>query len=139
MTEQSGLTARGLGYHYLVTTQTLLASEDAPATARRLVHDELEAWGYPSDVTESAERLVSEVVTDALRQRPTLVTVSVEPTAARTLHIEVANGPEPSVVGGDPSDAVQRGIAHRCVARLADRWATELDRTRTTTWFERSA
>jgi hypothetical protein len=121
-----------------MSTHTLTASDDTPATARRLVHDRLVEWGYPPEVRTSAELLVSEVVTDALRQHPSLVTVTVEPMADDRLKVEVANEPEPAPADGDPSRPEQRRIARRFVERLSDKWATELDRTRTTTWFELS-
>lgn len=114
-------------------SRTLRTSDRAPGAARDFVHRELEAAGLDPAVTSSAELLVSELVTDSMRQGPAQLTVAVEPSADGGIRVEVASD---GVVELDDSASVQRAIARRFVHALADRWQSDLDRTRTSAWFE---
>jgi len=118
-----------------MTSQILAATPDAPADARHFVHDSFDELGCADDVTTMAELLISEVVTDALRDHPDHLTVRVEPSAEGTVRCEVATS-APEEIDEDGSDPLQRRIARRFVDEFADKWASDLDRTRTSTWFE---
>lgn len=116
-------------------SRILSATPEAPADARHFVHDSLDELGCTDAATASAEQLVSEVVTDALREHPEHLTVRVEPSAEGKVRCEVST-PASEEIRKDLSDPMQRRIARRCVDELADDWASDLDRTRTSTWFE---
>lgn len=116
----------------------LTATPDAPAEARHFVHDSLDELGCTDDVSTSAEQLISEVVTDALREHPEQLTVSIDSSSDRIVRFEVA-APASEGFDEDPSDPTQRRIARRCVDEIAGEWASEMDRTRTSTWFELQA
>lgn len=118
-----------------MSSRILTATSDAPADARHFVHDSLGELGCTDDDTTLAEQLVSEVVTGALREHPEQLTVHIEPAADGRIRFEVA-APAPEQIYADRSDPLQRRIARRCVDQLADDWGSELDRTRTSTWFE---
>ena len=118
-----------------MTSRILAATPDAPADARHFVHDSLDELGCEADVTSLAELLVSEVVTDALREHPDHLTVRIEPSPDGRVRCEVAT-PAPEEIDEDRSDPVQRRIALCCVDEFAHEWASDLDRTRTSTWFE---
>jgi len=116
----------------------LAATSEAPAEARHFVHDSLDELGCTDDVSTSAELLVSEVVTNALSQHPEQLTVSIDTSSDSVVRFEVS-APAPVEIDEDPSDPTQRQFARRCVDGIAEEWASDVDRTRTSTWFELAA
>ncbi|MFI1398280.1 SpoIIE family protein phosphatase [Streptomyces sp. NPDC020681] len=104
------------------------------ARARRLVREQLTSWGL-GDLRETAELLVSEVVTNAVRhasgRRGQLRLVRAE-----SLLCEVADEDHtlPTLLDSRPSDEVGRGL--RVVSRLAREWGTSRTTDGKTVWFE---
>ncbi len=108
-------------------------SGTAPAAARHFVHDSLDGLDQPDSLMRAAEQLVSEVVTDSLRQEPNALAVTVDASPDGGVHVEVAHE---SSAARDETPSLQRIIARRCLDAYATRWNCDLDRTRTSTWFE---
>jgi hypothetical protein len=104
-----------------------------PGEARRFVDATLHKWQC-DDVREDAEVLTSEVVSDALRQKPSQVSLLVEH-AAGVVRVEVSDDPG-LILNTSESAAFERGAGRRLLHALARRWGSEADRDRTTTWFE---
>lgn len=104
------------------------------ARARRLVRGQLRSWGL-TEVTESVELLVSEVVTNAVRhahgRRAELRLVR-----AGSLLCEVADEDHtlPTLLGARPDDELGRGL--RVVSTLAREWGTSRTTDGKTVWFE---
>ncbi|WP_225095401.1 SpoIIE family protein phosphatase [Streptomyces sp. CoH27] len=104
--------------------------------ARRLVRAQLLAWGLPQAV-ETAELLVSEVVTNAVRHagsRP----VDLRVVRADALLFEVTDDEPalPTMLGPGPYDESGRGL--RVVSRLAREWGATASGHRKTVWFEQA-
>ncbi|MGW7817810.1 SpoIIE family protein phosphatase [Streptomyces puniciscabiei] len=104
--------------------------------ARRLVRERLIAWGLPQAV-ETAELLVSEVVTNAVRHAVS------EPVGLRlvrtdALLFEVTDDEPglPEMLGAEPYDESGRGL--RVVSRLAREWGASASGHRKTVWFEQA-
>ncbi|MGP4000289.1 SpoIIE family protein phosphatase [Streptomyces sp. 8N706] len=103
--------------------------------ARRLVREQLEAWGLAA-VVESAELLVSEVVTNAVRHahsgRVGLRLVRAE----ALLHCDVTDDDHalPVLLGAGRDAAGGRGL--RVVNSVARKWGASRTRQGKTVWFE---
>jgi anti-sigma regulatory factor (Ser/Thr protein kinase) len=121
-----------------VVGQTLRAewryppTPDAPRLARTLVDVVLEHVGA-AEVEPEAELLTSEVVTDAVRQAPSQISVRVQ-VDPDVLRVEVSD--DPGVVPEPIDGALERSTSRRLVNAIAARWGSDLDLHRTTTWFE---
>ncbi|MFG3206334.1 SpoIIE family protein phosphatase [Streptomyces sp. NPDC048192] len=106
------------------------------ARARRLVRGRLLEWGLPQAV-ETAELLVSEVVTNAVRHA---VSESVGLRVVRTeaLLFEVTDDEPalPEMLAAGPYDESGRGL--RVVSRLAREWGASATGHRKTVWFEQA-
>ncbi|GAA2291605.1 hypothetical protein GCM10010402_57560 [Actinomadura luteofluorescens] len=98
-----------------------------PGAARRAVRDALDGWGVAADDAETAELLMSEVVTNAVRH----VRDELRAGEAVKVRVRVMDGllrvdvtdPEPGlprVVAASDTDEGHRGMA--IVAASADRW-----------------
>ncbi|AVZ76246.1 PAS sensor protein [Streptomyces lunaelactis] len=104
------------------------------ARARRLVRGQLRAWGL-AEVTETAELLVSELVTNAVRhargRRAELRLVR-----AGSLLCEVADEDHtlPTLLDARPDGERGRGL--RVVSSLAREWGTSRTSDGKTVWFE---
>jgi len=108
-------------------------TELAPGRARRFVSTMLQHWRCEEEVADVANLLTSEVVSDAVRQAPSEVAVHVE-ADDELVRVEVSDDPG---LLFDPDDgAFERRAGRRVVRSLASRWGSDLDRHRTTTWFE---
>ncbi|MFI2203218.1 SpoIIE family protein phosphatase [Streptomyces sp. NPDC020192] len=106
------------------------------ARARRLVRAQLLAWGLPQAV-ETAELLVSEVVTNAVRHAGS-EPVDLRVVRADALLFEVTDDEPalPAMLGAGPHDESGRGL--RVVSRLAREWGATASGHRKTVWFEQA-
>jgi hypothetical protein len=104
----------------------------APRRARRFIRQALSHAGIRRKGLP-AELLTSEVVTDAVSHSPAEISVRVvvDPDVVR---VEVSE--EPDLVVDIAGESVRRQTARQLVDALATRWDSDLDRDRTTTWFE---
>jgi anti-sigma regulatory factor (Ser/Thr protein kinase) len=102
--------------------------------ARAVVREQLHEWGL-AKLADSAELLVSELVTNAVRHshaRP----VDLRLVRGDTLLCEVDDDDHdlPSLLNGGPGDEVGRGL--RVVSTLAREWGTSRTKAGKTVWFE---
>lgn len=104
--------------------------------ARRLVRERLLRWGLPHAV-ETAELLVSEVVTNAVRHAHTHHVV-LRLVRAEALLCEVSDDDHelPALLSAGPDDEYGRGL--RVVSELAREWGTSRTRQGKTVWFEQA-
>ncbi|POX50824.1 PAS sensor protein [Streptomyces sp. Ru71] len=104
--------------------------------ARRLVHDQLLAWGLP-DAVESAQLLVSEVVTNAVRHTDG-GRIGLRLVLADALLVEVTDeGAElPALLEKGRLEESGRGL--RVVSRLAREWGASAQGQGKTVWFEQA-
>ncbi|MFG1811829.1 SpoIIE family protein phosphatase [Streptomyces sp. NPDC049040] len=124
-----------------IPRQDVAAWELAPdpsevGRARALVRDTLRAWGL-DEVGETAELLVGEVVTNAVRHahdRP----VELRMVRADALLVEVSDDDHgvPVLLSAGPEDEGGRGM--RIVSRLAREWGTSRSAQGKTVWFEQA-
>ncbi|WP_317446267.1 SpoIIE family protein phosphatase [Streptomyces collinus] len=103
--------------------------------ARRLVGDQLLAWGLPQAV-ETAQLLVSEVVTNALRYGGGPVGLRVVRTDALLFEVTDDEPGLPAMLSAGPYAEAGRGL--RVVTRLAREWGASATGHRKTVWFEQS-
>lgn len=104
--------------------------------ARRLVGERLRAWGLPQAV-ETAQLLVSEVVTNAVRYGgggP--VGLRVVRTDALLFEVTDDEPGLPAMLSAGPYDEAGRGL--RVVTRLAREWGASATGHRKTVWFEQA-
>jgi hypothetical protein len=106
----------------------------APRLARRFVEEFL-TTASSEDLRETADLLTSEVVADAVRQAPSQIRVLLE-FDGRVLRVEVSD--DPGLLQNASAGRFERRTGSRLVGALANRWGSECDRDRTTTWFELS-
>ncbi|WEO94364.1 SpoIIE family protein phosphatase [Streptomyces sp. FXJ1.172] len=106
------------------------------ARARRLVRAQLLDWGLAQAV-DTAELLVSEVVTNAVRHAVS-ERVGLRVILAGALLFEVTDDEPalPVMLGTDPYDEAGRGL--RVVSRLAREWGATATGHRKTVWFEQT-
>ncbi|MBL1083898.1 SpoIIE family protein phosphatase [Streptomyces actinomycinicus] len=106
------------------------------ARARRLVRDRLLEWGLPGAV-ETAELLVSEVVTNAVRHAGgDRVALRVVRTDALLFEVTDDEPALPAMLAAGPLDESGRGL--RVVSRLAREWGASATGHRKTVWFEQA-
>ncbi|MES9522579.1 SpoIIE family protein phosphatase [Streptomyces capoamus] len=106
------------------------------ARARRLVRRRLLDWGLPQAV-ETAELLVSEVVTNAVRHAEgDLVELRIVRTDALLFEVTDDEPALPAMLNAGPEDESGRGL--RVVSRLAREWGASATGHRKTVWFEQS-
>jgi hypothetical protein len=110
-------------------------SETTPRRARRFVNAFLRHVGA-DHLRQEAGLLTTELVADALRQAPTQVAVRVELDHS-ILRVEVSD--DPGLLPDAESGRFERRTGRKLVDGLASRWGSDLDRDRTTTWFELAA
>lgn len=106
-------------------TSLLLASTlNAPAQARRYVTGVLHAFHAPRALTETAELITSELVTNSVKYgRARLVRVTVRTTAAAvTITVSAPTPYVPLPEPGLAADDDENGRGLFLVAALADRW-----------------
>ncbi|MFI0774623.1 SpoIIE family protein phosphatase [Streptomyces sp. NPDC021212] len=104
--------------------------------ARRLVRERLLRWGLPHAV-ETAELLVSEAVTNAVRHAHTHHVV-LRLVRAEALLCEVSDDDHelPALLDARPDDEYGRGL--RVISELAREWGTSRTRQGKTVWFEQA-
>ncbi|KOV96401.1 SpoIIE family protein phosphatase [Streptomyces sp. NRRL B-3648] len=106
------------------------------ARARRLVRRQLLDWGLPHAV-DTAELLVSEVVTNAVRHAEgDRVGLRVVRTDALLFEVTDDEPTLPAMVNAGPHDESGRGL--RVVSRLAREWGASATGHRKTVWFEQT-
>ncbi|MGW1051757.1 SpoIIE family protein phosphatase [Streptomyces sp. NPDC002521] len=106
------------------------------ARARRLVRARLRQWGLPQAV-ETAELLVSEVVTNAVRHAVSEpVGLRVVRTDALLFEVTDDEPGLPAMLSAGPYDESGRGL--RVVSRLAREWGASATGHRKTVWFEQA-
>ncbi|MFF7212518.1 ATP-binding protein [Streptomyces sp. NPDC008238] len=121
-----------------------LQHADLPAVAdvRRLLREALRSWGVP-DLADTAELLTTELVTNALRHtdRGAVLTVTLQPGAARRLRVEVRDFTTRHPRLRAPSDRRTSGRGLLLVQSLADAWGVrpDGDGTGKIVWFELDA
>ncbi|MFC9928005.1 SpoIIE family protein phosphatase [Streptomyces sp. NPDC127190] len=104
--------------------------------ARRLVRERLLDWGLPQAV-DTAELLVSEVVTNAVRHAGSdPVELRVVRTNALLFEVTDDEPALPAMVSAAPDDESGRGL--RVVSRLAREWGASASGHRKTVWFEQA-
>ena len=112
------------------------ADRTAPSQARRFVADTLRSWDLPSDVTEDAVLLVSELVTNALLHARSAPVVEIDHDVEHLRCVVVDNSsvvPRRRRYANDA--ATGRGIA--LVETLASRWGVDVDSgSGKRVWFE---
>ncbi|MFR9788034.1 SpoIIE family protein phosphatase [Streptomyces sp. MB22_4] len=102
--------------------------------ARRLVREQLLAWGLPQTV-ETAELLVSEVVSNAVQHAEgDRVGLRVVRTDALLFEVTDDEPALPAMIAAGPRDEYGRGL--RVVSRLAREWGASATGHRKTVWFE---
>jgi anti-sigma regulatory factor (Ser/Thr protein kinase) len=108
----------------------------SPAAARRFVRELLASWGL-SDLTETVELLVSEVVTNVVRHAQTDGSIVVT-RSAFGVRVEVSDsaGGEPTPLSPEPRQPSGRGLS--IVNAMATRWgvASSPDGSGKSVWFE---
>ncbi|MEV6052889.1 SpoIIE family protein phosphatase [Streptomyces sp. NPDC052107] len=106
------------------------------ARSRRLVRERLLEWGLPQAV-ETAELLVSEVVTNAVRHAMSEpVGLRVVRTDALLFEVTDDEPGLPEMLAAEPYDESGRGL--RVVSRLAREWGASGSGHRKTVWFEQA-
>nr|WP_242440984.1 SpoIIE family protein phosphatase [Streptomyces sp. CB02923] len=106
------------------------------ARARRLVRGQLARWGL-QPASETAELLVSEVVTNAVRHAHTRhVVLRLVRTDALLCEVADDDHALPQMLGAADDDEFGRGL--RVVSRLAREWGTSRTATGKTVWFEQT-
>jgi anti-sigma regulatory factor (Ser/Thr protein kinase) len=120
----------------------LLVLDDDPRSAgvaRRFLRTQLDEWQVGGDVPDTAELLLSELVTNAVIHAGTtsVLTLALE-TGLLTVAVRDRGpvGAEPSVQLVDVDDPLRvfgRGL--QLVDALADRWGSDQDPHGTTSWF----
>jgi len=111
----------------------------APGGARRFIRSTLQGWGFDT-LSETAELLVSEVVTNAVGHASSGGEVVITD-AGPAIRVEVSDtgGGEVRQRSAQPDDVGGRGMA--IVAALSSRWGVSTEPTSTdqvvkTVWFE---
>jgi GAF domain-containing protein/anti-sigma regulatory factor (Ser/Thr protein kinase) len=114
---------------------TLALSDDrrVAGQARRFTQAKLREWGL-SALTELAELLVSELVTNALRHadRPRQLRLFRD----RTLTVEVADSDPQTPIQRGPAEDEEGGRGIQLVDQLARRWGSRATRHGKVVWFE---
>ncbi|WP_078840917.1 SpoIIE family protein phosphatase [Streptomyces antioxidans] len=104
--------------------------------ARRLVRERLLGWGLPESV-ETAELLVSEAVTNAIRHAHTHhVRLRLVRTEALLCEVTDDDHELPALLSADREDESGRGL--RVISELAREWGTSRTGRGKTVWFEQA-
>ncbi|WP_031518145.1 ATP-binding SpoIIE family protein phosphatase [Streptomyces sp. NRRL F-5123] len=114
----------------------LAAEPREVARARSLVRGRLDGWGL-AEAAETAELLVGEVVTNAVRHAHD-GPVRLRMVRADALLVEVSDDDHgvPVLLSAGPEDEGGRGV--RIVSRLAREWGTSRSARGKTVWFEQA-
>ncbi|MEU3462225.1 SpoIIE family protein phosphatase [Streptomyces sp. NPDC006733] len=119
-----------------VATWQLARDPREAANARRLTRETLREWGL-EEASETAELLVGELVTNAIRHADTRE-VELRLVRADALLCEVTDDDHsvPVLLNTGPEDGYGRGM--RIVSRLARQWGTSRSARGKTVWFEQT-
>ncbi|WP_434445930.1 ATP-binding protein [Lentzea sp. E54] len=102
---------------------TLTAEGGSCARARQLVRDAASSWGLPEDLTDDAQLVVTELVSNGIDhgEGPITLTVS-RKTGGMLVEVHDESSRLPQVRPVDPSSARGRGM--QLVQALSVRWGT---------------
>jgi anti-sigma regulatory factor (Ser/Thr protein kinase) len=116
-----------------IATLALSADRRVAGQARRFTQAKLREWGLGA-LTELAELLVSELVTNALRHtdRPLQLRLFRD----RTLTVEVADSDSQTPIQRGPAEYEEGGRGIQLVDQLARRWGSRATRQGKVVWFE---
>jgi len=116
-----------------IATLELSGDRRVAGQARRFTQTKLREWGLGA-LTELAELLVSELVTNALRHadRPRQLRLFRD----RTLTVEVADSDSQTPIQRGPADDEEGGRGIQLVDQLARRWGSRATRHGKVVWFE---
>ncbi len=106
----------------------------APAAARGLLRRQAASWGLPPEVTDAAELLVSELVTNAVRYGAPPVTLRLLHTSSLTCEVHDGSQVTPHLRHARTVDEGGRGLF--IVSRLAAHWGTRYAPEGKTIWAE---
>ena len=118
-----------------VAEANIAPSPTAPREARAFVDAFLEDVGA-DQLEELADLLTSEIVSDAVRHRPSQVRLRAT-FDQEMLRVEVSD--DPGIVDDPLTGYLERTVGRRLASELAYDWGSEFGRSRTTTWFELAA
>ncbi|HEX8868984.1 MAG TPA: ATP-binding protein [Lentzea sp.] len=117
---------------------TLSAEGGSCSRARQVVRDAASSWGLSEDLTDDAQLVVTELVSNGIDHGEGLITLTVTRTEGGMLvevHDESAKQPQLRPV--DPSSARGRGM--QLVQALSVRWGTTPDTKGKVVWAELQA
>jgi serine phosphatase RsbU (regulator of sigma subunit)/anti-sigma regulatory factor (Ser/Thr protein kinase) len=118
-----------------VVSSTLAAEASAVRDARIRVRDTLTEWGL-EDLSFSAELLVSELVTNALRYAVCDGDIGLRLLRDHTLVCEVRDPSEALPRARQAADDDENGRGLQVVQQLARRWGSRLDGSGKVVWYE---
>ncbi len=135
--QQRAAFTRGAGVSATIMTQIALPpAVTSPSAARRFVRDALISFNRDADV-ETAQLLVSELVTNAVMHAASPVQVTLE-MGERELLVEVADTSDAPVVPRDLGATALTALSGRgllLVDRLAKEWGTQKRTPGKSVWF----
>jgi GAF domain-containing protein len=116
-----------------VVRWTLRLDQAEVAEARRLTRRQLAAWGLER-LAETAELLVSELVTNAIRAASHAVELRMMRVGKLLVEVSDDNHNLPQLQRADGDDETGRGLA--LVSHLSRRWGTSREAVGKVVWFE---
>ena len=125
---------KGVTHHSAGVRRTLPPHPSSVGTARRMVREELERSGRV-ELCDTAELLVSEVVTNALVHAGTPIEVHARVLAAG-LRVEISDGSPVVPAMRHHSSMAGTGRGLRLLQAMVESWGTELRAWGKTVWFE---
>ena len=120
-------------------TEVLPSDAAGGGRLRRLLTDQLEAWGL-AELASPLELAAIEQFTNAIThgEGPVLVRLSAGDARVR-LEVHDRGGGRPALRPADPTGRTLGGWGLRMVDQLADAWGTEVGDRRTVVWVELAA
>lgn len=117
----------------MTETIRLQLGRDVPARAREWLRDICTTCGLDA-VTDDAELIVSELVTNVFLHAHTNCLISAEP-GDHVIRVEVTDEDQTDVRPVSAADGSERGRGLHIVAVLASDWGIQYERTGKTIWF----
>jgi anti-sigma regulatory factor (Ser/Thr protein kinase) len=114
---------------------TLTAEGGSCSRARQVVRDAATSWGLPEDLTDDAQLVVTELVSNGIDHGEGLITLTVSRRDSGMLvEVHDESPKQPQVRPVDPSSARGRGM--QLVKALSARWGTTPDGRGKVVWAE---